>query len=158
MVAQNLLSLAVLALGPWTPSALAGPYRVALCIAGGLLVLAGAVLGIAGVRALGSNRTAFPQPLPGSRLVVTGIYRRVRHPLYTSLIALGFGWSLGWASIPAAGAAILLFLVLRTKARIEERALEMRHPGYEAYRRHTPRFLPALRVTRPEPASHPSSQ
>lgn len=158
VVAQNLLSLAVLVLGPASGSSPPGPLRTACLLPGILLIIAGAVLGIAGVQTLGANRTPFPQPLPESRLVVAGIYRRVRHPLYSSLIALGFGWSLVWGSIPAGAAAALLFLVLLAKARIEESALEKRYPDYAEYRRQTPRFFPALRIRRSAHESIPPFQ
>lgn len=138
---QFVLMLALLAAGPgWR-----GPWwgMVAMLCACALL-LVGAWLGIAGLRVLGTNRTPFPAPKTGSQLVTTGIYARVRHPLYASLIALGFGWALLWRSGPALALAVAQTVFLHAKAKHEERSLRDHFPDYARYARRVPRFLPRL--------------
>ncbi|MDE2341861.1 MAG: isoprenylcysteine carboxylmethyltransferase family protein [Betaproteobacteria bacterium] len=86
-----------------------------------------------------------PEPRANARLVTSGPYRRVRHPMYVALL-------LGTAAIAAAGSDgglswglwALLVLVLHFKAALEERLLEERFPEYRDYRQHTGRFLPGL--------------
>jgi protein-S-isoprenylcysteine O-methyltransferase Ste14 len=51
-------------------------------------------MGLGGVRSLGGNLTPLPAPREGGELVATGIFARVRHPLYASVMAMGFGWAL----------------------------------------------------------------
>jgi len=131
-----LLGAAPLWRGQW-------PGKAAPAI-GAALVLAGAWLGIAGVRVLGLNRTPFPEPKPGSQLITTGIYARVRHPLYASVIALGFGWALLWRSEPALALAVAQAVFFHAKARFEERRLRERFAEYDGYARRVPRFLPRL--------------
>jgi protein-S-isoprenylcysteine O-methyltransferase Ste14 len=138
---QFAIMLALLGAGPWWRAQ--WPGSVASWI-GGALVLVSAWLGIAGVRVLGMNRTPFPEPKPGSQLVTTGIYARVRHPLYASVIALGFGWALLWRSGPVLALAGAQAVFFYAKARCEERLLRERFPEYASYARRVPRFLPRL--------------
>jgi protein-S-isoprenylcysteine O-methyltransferase Ste14 len=107
-----------------------------------VLGLAGSGFGIAGVVVLGRNRTIYPEPRPGSRLVRHGIYQHVRHPLYASVMLLAFAWGVAWTSPLALGGAGLLTLFLVLKSRDEEARLILRFPEYEDYRQHTARFLP----------------
>jgi protein-S-isoprenylcysteine O-methyltransferase Ste14 len=139
VVAQFALMLALFAAGPMWRGQWSGPVSVGL---GAVLVLIGAWLGIAGVRVLGANRTPFPEPRPASQLITTGIYAHIRHPLYASVIALGFGWALLWQSGPALVLAALQIAFFRAKARVEERLLCERFTGYADYARRVPRFLP----------------
>jgi protein-S-isoprenylcysteine O-methyltransferase Ste14 len=97
VVLQNLLCIGVLVAAP-VPSGRWMNASPVPAILGGFLVLAGAWFGIGGVRALGLNRTPYPQPLLKSQLVTRGVYQWLRHPLYASLIYLGVGWALLWAS------------------------------------------------------------
>ena len=108
------------------------------------IYLAGAILGVLAVRDLGRNRSSHPKPLPGSGHVQTGTYSLVRHPLYTSLILLTFGWSTAWNSFPGMLAAAALGILLDQKARLEERYLRERFPGYREYAVRVKRFLPWL--------------
>jgi protein-S-isoprenylcysteine O-methyltransferase Ste14 len=113
-------------------------------VAGIVLCSAGAGLAAAGVWALGSQRTPFPKPRPEAMLVQRGIYSRVRHPLYISVILLAFGWALtarNWPTLAAAGALGIFFDV---KARREEKWLREKFPEYSAYEERTCRFLPRV--------------
>lgn len=107
-----------------------------------LLAVLGAVIGIAGIWVLGRNRTVFPQPRPNSVLITHGIYRHLRHPLYSSVLCAAFAWGLWRHSLAALGAALVLTLFLALKARNEEARLLHHFPGYAAYQARTSRFLP----------------
>ena len=114
-------------------------------LAGGALFIAlSALTGLLGKRDLGANRTPFPRPKDDARLVTTGIYARVRHPLYLSVICLGFGWALLWRSWPALALAAVQILFFDAKARREERWLSTQFPDYTAYARRVKRFIPSL--------------
>jgi protein-S-isoprenylcysteine O-methyltransferase Ste14 len=108
----------------------------------------GGYFGIAGVFVLGKNRTPFPQPRAGSELVQHGIYARVRHPLYTSVMLASLGWALIWQSVAAFVAALTLIPFFLAKARREERWLREQFPGYADYERRVPRFVPGLKAKR----------
>jgi protein-S-isoprenylcysteine O-methyltransferase Ste14 len=81
------------------------------------------------------------------RVVDTGPYALVRHPIYTGLIAgaaaLGVLQAKPWA---LAGAA-LFALGFILKARVEERFLEKEIGGYEDYRLRVPMILPLPRLS-----------
>ena len=109
---------------------------------GSLGILLGAFFGIAGVVALKGNRTIFPKPCEGSRLVQHGIYAYVRHPLYTSVSLLGMGWALLWGSGLAFSLAVAMLPFFYAKARVEEHWLKLKFPQYRDYEQKVRRFLP----------------
>lgn len=141
VVAQSLhmlaaIGLAVLFPGDWT--------RTPVIAIGGVLFVVGGYFGIAGVVVLGRNRTPFPQPRAGSELIQHGIYSRVRHPLYTSVMLASLGWALLWQSVASFAAALALIPFFHAKACREERWLNQTFSGYADYARRVPRFLPHL--------------
>jgi protein-S-isoprenylcysteine O-methyltransferase Ste14 len=109
-----------------------------LTLCGAFLLLIAGGCGLAGAVSLGRNLT----PFPGSRLVQTGIYGLMRHPLYTAVFCGSVGWALAWRSWPALVAALALVPLLDAKARREERWLRQRFPGYADYERRVRRFVP----------------
>ena len=136
--AQNLLTLAALVVAPVFQQR-SGTGQILI---GAALYLCGAIIGFLAVRDLGRNRSPHPQPLATSSLVQSGVYALMRHPLYTSLILLTVGWSIGWNSVPALAIAATLALFLDQKARVEERYLGNRYPEYGDYSARVKRFLP----------------
>lgn len=141
VVGQSILMLAVILLGvllrgDWT--------RMPVTVGGTVLFIAGGYFGIAGVLVLGKNRTPYPQPREGSELIRHGIYARVRHPLYTSVMLASLGWALIWQSVAAFGAVLVLIPFFHAKARREERWLREQFSSYTDYARRVPRFLPRL--------------
>jgi protein-S-isoprenylcysteine O-methyltransferase Ste14 len=141
VIAQSILMLAVIGLGVMFP----GDWtRISVIAIGGFLFVMGGYFGIAGVLVLGKNRTPYPQPRAGSALVQHGIYARVRHPLYTSVMLASLGWALIWQSAAAFIAALTLIPFFYAKAIREERWLGQTFSGYADYVRRVPRFLPRL--------------
>lgn len=140
---QNLLCVVVLVLGPVTAGFgdhFEGVFRWGVQVVGGALILRGAWLGIAGVRDLGTSRSPHPQPLESGQLVTRGVYARVRHPLYSSLMHVAFGWAVVWGSPAAMTASVGLTVWLIAKARLEERLMRGKFPEYEAYQRRVRKF------------------
>ena len=131
-------------------SNVSGRYaNLAFSGAGFALFTIGGYFGITGVIVLGKNRTPFPQPRAGSELVQHGIYARVRHPLYTSVMLASLGWALIWQSVAAFCASLVLIPFFHAKARREEEFLRQTFPDYADYARRVPRFLPGFGVTAP---------
>jgi len=76
-------------------------------------------------------------------LVTTGIYRYIRHPLYSSLLLLEWGIffkSPSWTGAELAAAAAV-FLLLTARAD-EAECIRFFGPAYQEYMRKTRRFLP----------------
>ncbi len=111
------------------------------CLGAGLLLIAGGC-GLSGAVALGRNLTPFPKPAPDGRLVRSGVYALLRHPLYTAVFCGSMGWALVWRSWPALLAALALGPLLDIKARREERWLRQQFPEYAGYEHRTRRFIP----------------
>jgi len=80
-----------------------------------------------------------------TRLVTTGVYRYIRHPIYASLLLLTWGVffkSPSWVALGlAAGASLLL---LATAVTEERENAQYWGASYDAYRRDTKRFIPFL--------------
>ena len=141
LVTLQFALLAALAL-PWGAAGLRGWATIpaVVSIAAGIAV---------GLWALGANRAGNfnvrPEPRVGARLVTTGPYRFVRHPMYLAVLLVAAGCALGYAEPWRAVALVALAMVLHVKAAIEERLLAGVHPGYADYARRTPRLIPFLR-------------
>lgn len=141
VVAQTVLTVAAVALGPMQRSSL-GHWSWSVLGIG--FIVTGAIFGIAGVKALGRCRTPYPEPLTEGHLIRVGIYSRVRHPLYTSLMLITPGWAIAWGSPWCLAAALALALLLAAKAVAEEQWLLKKYPEYSQYAKEVPRFLPFL--------------
>lgn len=138
---QAVLLLAVAtagALGPaWT-----GGARLATTVFGIALIAGGLTLAVRAGRDLGDALTPLPYPRASADLVVSGVYSRVRHPIYGGLVVGAVGWGLLTASLPAFAAAVLLLGFFEIKSRREEAWLEGRFLGYPVYRARTRRLIP----------------
>jgi len=114
--------------------------------AGALLLLAGGLLALASVRALGR----------GHELVTRGPYRWVRHPYFLGILVMLVGAIVAMRSLPA---LILLYPAVRVtvmRARREEHNLCLRFgDAYHEYRERVAMILP-LRPPLPR-AQHPGA-
>lgn len=115
---------------------------LALTLCGAFLLLVSAGCGLAGTVSLGRNLTPFPKPSASTRLVQTGVYGLIRHPLYTAVFCGSVGWALVWRSWPALLAALALAPLFDAKARAEERWLRKQFPEYAGYEQRVRRFVP----------------
>ena len=76
-------------------------------------------------------------------LVRQGAYRYIRHPLYASLLALGWGAALKNPSVPALALAVVASGALFLTASAEEaECLAKFGDAYREYMRETKRFVP----------------
>ena len=111
-------------------------------IAGLVLEAAGLGVCVASRITLGRAFTPFPRPRDRSTLQTTGIYARIRHPIYGGLLVAGLGLSLHRSPLVLAPLTMLGF-VFWLKSIREEVWLAERYPDYAAYRQATPRrFIP----------------
>lgn len=119
-----------------------GPVSKPLFVASTVLFLVGGTIGIWSVGALGRNRRPSPEPMPDGELVQGGPYRWVRHPMYVGLWLSLVGWVCMLGSPIGMGLLAPMTAVLMGKARVEERLMSKRHPGYLDYAGRTGRFVP----------------
>jgi protein-S-isoprenylcysteine O-methyltransferase Ste14 len=127
------------------------PYSAAVQVAGIALGVAGGVLFVRAARTLGVHMTPVIQAQQGHRLVQEGPYRRIRHPVYTAIIALALGQTLLYLSGAAAVLTIVLVTLAVYRSRLEEELLsspEVFGGAYLEYMSRTGRFLPRFGATR----------
>lgn len=110
-----------------------------------LLAGAGVAVGVAAVAAnRPGNFNIRPTPHPQGVLVEHGVYRWIRHPMYSAVMLLALAATLAHTSALTVGSLVALALVLNGKATLEERAMAGRHAGYAGYAARTKRFVPGL--------------
>jgi protein-S-isoprenylcysteine O-methyltransferase Ste14 len=108
---------------------------------GGLVSFLGLALYIAGwwimTLAMKVNPFAVPvvrlQEERHQRVIDTGVYAAVRHPMYAGFIPMVVGPALWLGSYAAALLAIVPIAVLAVRSVFEEQFLKRELPGYEAY-------------------------
>jgi protein-S-isoprenylcysteine O-methyltransferase Ste14 len=95
--------------------------------------------------ALGKSLTAHPMPSKNAVLVTDGLYKFVKHPIYSGLILLAFGLTISGGFFPHTLFFIALLILLNYKAGFEEKLLMATYPGYAEYSKKTGRFIPRLK-------------
>jgi protein-S-isoprenylcysteine O-methyltransferase Ste14 len=144
-VAMQLVLFSALLFAPfiaperWSPSAMAIARPLGLVI--GAL---GALIVALAARYLGRNLTIFPKPKADGYLTERGIYRFVRHPMYSGVLLGALGWSLWQTSGVALIISAVLLIFFDRKAAQEERWLQAQYPEYAAYRRRVKKLLPFI--------------
>ena len=110
------------------------PGLVFAQVAGLALGFAGAAVSAWSLMAHGWRVSPFPKPQEGARLVDSGPYRYVRHPMYSGIIAFTLGAGLAYANPVAmlTSATFLIFFMAKT-GREEEMLIE-EVAGYREYR------------------------
>jgi protein-S-isoprenylcysteine O-methyltransferase Ste14 len=115
----------------------------ALRLAGAGIFLVGLAIAVSARLQLGRNWTDLEDThvRPGQSVVEHGIYRYIRHPIYTADLLLLAGLQLGLNSWLVLGVALLAAVVIR-RTLAEEALLAERLPGYRTYCARTKRFIP----------------
>jgi protein-S-isoprenylcysteine O-methyltransferase Ste14 len=102
------------------------------------------VLVVASLR-LGRALTPTPVPTASGELQTSGLYRYVRHPIYSGVLLVVIGMTLRSGSVVTLAVAVIAVVFFDRKARWEEARLVERYPDYAPYADRTPRFVPRLR-------------
>jgi protein-S-isoprenylcysteine O-methyltransferase Ste14 len=95
---------------------------------------------------LGLNWSVSLEVRQGHQLVTHGIYRRIRHPMYTAIFLYGLAqglllpnWLAGWSSL----VPFTIMYLLRVR-REEQMMLQFFGDDYRSYMTRTGRLLPRL--------------
>ncbi len=124
---------AVLLTGPWLAKTLYGI----------LLEASGLLLGFAAIFTMKiGNFSVAPLPHPGGKLVTSGVYRFIRHPMYLAQWLVILGLVIDYFSWIRFGFLLLLGITLVFKLRFEEKQLRIQFPAYSAYQKRSWRLLP----------------
>ena len=78
------------------------------------------------------------------RILDSGPFAIVRHPIYTGIIAAAFLLAIDLGTLPAIGGAVMFAFAFWMKARLEEGFLrkELGPDAYDCYRRRVPMLVP----------------
>jgi protein-S-isoprenylcysteine O-methyltransferase Ste14 len=86
-----------------------------------------------------------PEPKATGQLVTTGVYRWLRHPIYTAILGIVLGLWLRRPTLLLAIVAAVVIVFLVMKSCYEERLLAMRYPQYSEYRKRSWGLIPGMR-------------
>jgi protein-S-isoprenylcysteine O-methyltransferase Ste14 len=143
VVAQNLLLILFVAVVFFAPRDLLFESAAIRAI-GNVLGLIGALFIVVAVVSLRRVIQIAPEPREGGKLVVSGLYKYLRHPIYTGMMFCLIGLFLRTPTIwiGFSSAAVIAFMFF--KARFEEELLLIAYSDYASYRRRTWGLFPGL--------------
>jgi len=90
------------------------------------------------------NFNITPTVMAGARLIETGPYRYIRHPMYAALLLTTFPLVLDHFTALRFAIWVVLLVDLVLKLRHEERLLSAEVAGYTEYKQRTKRLLPLV--------------
>lgn len=85
-----------------------------------------------------------PEPKASGRLITSGPYRLIRHPMYGALMLAMAAFVAAEQSALKLGLWIALGLILLAKAGFEEQLMSEKFPNYQDYRERSKRFIPYI--------------
>jgi len=85
------------------------------------------------------------RPTEKDTLVSAGLFKYIRHPIYSALLLDFIGFILIRPTVPVLVVSVLGWVFVFIQARLEEMDLVERIPPYRAYMQRVPRFVPRFR-------------
>jgi protein-S-isoprenylcysteine O-methyltransferase Ste14 len=128
------------------------PFWAPVRVLGGLLLVAGLLVLVQAFVRFVVEGFGTPAPVAApERLVVGGVYRYVRNPMYVAVLAAIFGQALLLGQLGLLLYAAAVWLITAAFVRFYEEPTLTRRFGadYEAYRRAVPAWWPRLRPWKP---------
>ena len=113
-------------------------YLALLTAAIGLIVL------LLSIYALQKSISPFPSPKKNAILIDSGVYKYIRHPIYTAILLSTFGWAIYSGSLFRIIVFITLFLLFEIKSTFEEKLLIAKYPNYLNYKKTTGKYFPKI--------------
>lgn len=121
------------------------PLAKTIRVVGTILVALGSFMNILGRLSLKDNWADHVKIYRDQTLVESGIYKVVRHPLYSSLMVMLYGGSLAYTNWLSAALTTFIFIPFMTyRAKQEEKLLMQEFERYSDYRKRVGMFFPKL--------------
>ncbi|HRG18453.1 MAG TPA: isoprenylcysteine carboxylmethyltransferase family protein [Flavobacterium lutivivi] len=105
----------------------------------------GLIISLLAVLQLNKNLSPFPTPKEDAILLENGLYKFVRHPIYSGLLLLFYGYGIYIDSIYKLLISSLLLVLFYFKTNYEERLLEIKFQDYSLYKKKVGRFFPKIK-------------
>ncbi len=99
------------------------------------LIVVASILIIFSLKELGKSISPMPRPKQNSKLITSGIYTILRHPMYYSLIVISIGFFMKSFTIYNLILTILLMFIISNKIKIEEEHLTKKFIKYNSYKK-----------------------
>lgn len=106
------------------------------------VAIIGLIISLLAVLQLNKNLSPFPTPKENAVLLENGLYKFVRHPIYSGLLLLFYGYGIYVDSIYKLLISSLLLVLFYFKTNYEERLLEIKFQDYSLYKQKAGRFFP----------------
>jgi protein-S-isoprenylcysteine O-methyltransferase Ste14 len=121
-------------------------FEINLGLRNASLILAciGAIILLLAILQLNRNLSPFPTPKSNSVLIISGLYKYVRHPIYTGIIIFAFSYGVYSQHMWRLFIAIILVVLFYFKSGYEESLLQEKFKDYVAYKKSKGRFFPFL--------------
>jgi protein-S-isoprenylcysteine O-methyltransferase Ste14 len=111
---------------------------------GTAIEILGAVLLILGLINLRDSLKITPEPKADARFINTGIYKYIRHPIYSGLIVFGISEVVNKATVIIVAAFVVLLFDLVIKFRYEDSLLLKVYPEAASYQKEVGALFPKL--------------
>ena len=121
-----------------------GLYSPRLKNCGLIVSIFGLIIILLSVLQLNKNLSPFPTPKNNAVLVQNGLFKLVRHPIYSGIILVIIGYSVYKDSLYKGIISMLLLILFHFKTKYEEQKLSEKFPNYQSYKKKTGKFFPRL--------------
>ena len=108
---------------------------------GAIISLLGFVVILVAILQLNKNLTPFPTPRENGSLINTGLYKYVRHPIYSGIFLAALGIVFYTGSYWQLTISFILLILFYFKSKYEESLLIEKYNEYENYKKGTRRFF-----------------
>lgn len=106
------------------------------------IIAAGIAIIVVSILQLNKNLSPFPSPKENSELITTGLFSKIRHPIYSGILLLAFSFAIYQNSGFKILISFFLLILFYFKTGYEERQLSLKFPEYKNYKRTAGRFFP----------------
>jgi protein-S-isoprenylcysteine O-methyltransferase Ste14 len=136
------IQVALLVLFVWLPKGLTEPLRDLLQWIGTAMIALGLIIVLWGIIQLRQQLSPLPSPRSSAKLIKSGIYAVIRHPIYSGILFAAFGLAIYEVNPIRLVFALALMIFFTIKAGYEERRLMEVFRDYDDYKLRTGRFFP----------------
>ena len=109
------------------------------------IIAAGIAIIVVSILQLNKNLSPFPTPKENSALITTGLFSKIRHPIYSGILLLVFSFALYQNSGDKILISSLLLILFYFKTGYEEKQLSLKFPEYKNYKKAAGRFFPKIK-------------